>query len=851
MQVARESFQVWPVREFRQVVAHLTAQIVCSSCTSMRKTLFQEVLERSDSEINRDFCLYAKRVYEFIHCPSVFSNNTSCMKEQEIFTDLINRFAKAYPLSAFAPFSFVPWIDRKSSAANVLAYFYFSSIGMASQEAKGRDPICKEDPSLSENILALSRTDAYGKIQELQAIDLLRHLCHFELCQRVATTGSNIRNALAGLAIGAAATVVAGVGLMPTIAILGASTYAGKKSGWILSGTLGKSLPEGLTYTALSDSVFYAYNDYSSGPGGRLIGKASSSYGYLLFKLTTLENGPVAYCEFDLRKPEEPIVANHLTKLADCFREQFEQGVLSYERMQSFITTLRSAKLKDIPLLNETTAVFLMGLLKGEAAFAQVVDELLTRSSALRLNTVGRLKLLLMHYQPHYLDVVEPLPNAPRSEVPPSPHRWPVIQLKALAERVKRVVPCGDCEVKRGQLFLSIIKKSEQELDSEFVSISKEVYEHLFYPSLMRKSKVCCTQCKPLYELFLKSFQQDSYSPLAPLLSSVQALPDLDAGFETPADTARRTMYEKMSSASAVLARMYALSTRLLWNEMPARAEAADLIHMHSRDLVETIATMNPENLVSRQETALLRHHFVLDLFRQAKEQRATAIRVTSSTLACVAATIATGVFMGPLLGALMLLPSYRLTNNIIEILKIEFEKSPKEGLEFHSISSEVSYAYSNSSSGLGGQIKGSQSESFGYLMFTLDEDVLFCPFELYNDEPIAPNELWQLREAFRDKLRQGRLSLPKLRAIIQTLATASLPQSSEELVPSHINKQSTVYLTSLLCEQLNFFMRKGGELVELRNEGRAIRKLVCDAIAADLMVGWPTTRDILAQESC
>lgn len=846
MNVSSVSYQTWPVAEFRKVVAQLNAQILCSSCKSFQKTLFQEVMSKTESEVNRDFPMHARRIYEFVFCPAHLTGKTSCLVDQPHLQTLFSQFARAYPYSVLGSLFQSSSFDSTTTLANILAYLYFASVSFGSPKALEKDPIHRDDKKVTEDVLSLSQTAVFDKVRGLVDIELLRHLSLFEWSGEFNSRRTNIRNGLAALTLGVAASVATGVGVIPALGLGVVSAYAGAKSQGILSGLLEKSLPETLEYTALSDSVFYAFNDRSSTLKGRLVGRASSQYGYLLFKLDAQEKGPVAYCDFDLNDKELPIAAANLVKLADYFREYYAKGVLSLERLVSIIKTMRSAKLNEIPLVNGYTIIFLVALLKGEAAFEMVVDELLANKVDVRTFALSHLRYFRDYFSPRLLKTPAPLKEESTVALSRSQYRWPVQELRTLATTAKLAILCGDCMSARGNLFQGIVEMTDKALDHGFVSLSAKVFEHLYYPSVVKNGLVTCENEKPIYASLLDRTQKDVASALYPLLASVKQLPDLEGSFEAAESQARRNEFEKMLSRSQVLVRMYALSTKVLQGALPTVTDESDVMRVIDPDLLAKGFKRGYEELTTRQEVALLRHHFVLKLFRRAKEQKAQAHRQTASTVGCAVATLATGVFLGPLSALLMLAPSYRLVHNGVTLLRWEFEKSPSVELTFQGLSSEVSYAYSNTSSGLGGTIKGKASESAGYLMFNVEPKMLFCPFELYNDEPIAPDELWKLREELRERLQQGHLSLTTLRSIIQTLASVSLPQTSGDPAPKLLNKQSSVYLSSLLTEYLSYLVWKDQlETVPL-DERKMIRKVVLEAIQEDLYTTLPETLQLL-----
>jgi hypothetical protein len=710
----------WPVREFRSLVSQMYSQIVCPSCTTLRKTLFHEVLSKSDADLDRDFCLHAKKVYEFVYYPTLFSSQTSCKKDKEFYQAIFERFHLAYPTSVLAPLvCYSPFkLDtsdeairqveeiKLQSTARVLACLYFNSVALACLQEQATDPIQQNEPELVSTIRQLSQTIALDKTKDVQRMEMVRHQCVLELVTRINVVRGNLRRGVAALAIGATASVLTGVGVLPALAITAVSALAGAKSRWVLNGILAKSMPEGLDYTALSDWVFYAFNDHSSGPS-RYIGRASESYGYLLFKLDTKEKGAVAYCDFDLRNREEPITPDNLSKLSECFREYYERGDLPLERLLSFIKTLRTALLPQSTkepaphLINEKTAVFLTNILMGVPAHAAVVEELLKNPSRLEPSTIGHLKFMVRRLQT--LQSHLPVFANVRYEALTSPYRWPVRELQVLTTHAKRTILCEACDAARGRRFEEISAKKEHDLDKEFVTLAEQVYEHIFYPNEVKSKFVACKFDKSKYQVLLNQILQNRDAALFPLLSPVSSIPWLELAMEAIEDTARRSDKEKLSSVGTVLARMYAVSTQLLFagsSALPMVPDEGDLIGVHepSQRIVQ-IAERSPEKLLGWQEVALLRHHFILKLFRRAKEQSEDTKKMTASVITSAVVTTATTMTLGPASGALIAAPAFRIANSIISILKWEFPKSPLAALEFKFLSDDVSYAYSITSS--------------------------------------------------------------------------------------------------------------------------------------------------------
>lgn len=424
--------------------------------------------------------------------------------------------------------------------------------------------------------------------------------------------------------------------------------------------------------------------------------------------------------------------------------------------------------------------------------------------------------------------------------------RWPVQELRTLVQKLRDVNVCDKCTKVTVAALANMLLKKENELDVEFPTHAKTLFNYVFCPFNTKEDDCCADDKKRYQDKCVEFLNTNPKSTLSPLLSF-------------PIDEVYGEEGGMIKATSRVWAYMYLNSTRLLLSVslLPKKADEGDLIRLHKtglhsptlfKDIVSIANSQESAKFMQMQEIALLRHHFILNHFRELQKEREELSKMGVSFWGGAAASVAV-VFSVASFGLFTMVAAALGAGfagyKTIMFMKRDFPRTPYAHLKFLELSPSIFYAFDTSSSGANGRIAGTvvnyPSNTVGFIRIDLNAVYHFYPFNLNESEPLSADVLLALSEDLKAGLDNHTITISNLREIIHTLQTALL----KEHAPKLLNLKTEVYLQSLF---INHLILSAIPSEDHNQERLFARKFVEADIRSHLLVGWPATEQNLKE---
>lgn len=208
-------------------------------------------------------------------------------------------------------------------------------------------------------------------------------------------------------------------------------------------------------------------------------------------------------------------------------------------------------------------------------------------------------------------------------------------------------------------------------------------------------------------------------------------------------------------------------------------------------------------------EARLLHYHILLDrLHQRGPLEPAGAVSTTRLGSMIFFGQLGAGIGVFPaLLSGLLGISIYQAIKH-----RVGINRSKPENLQYAPLSPFVSFALDSWSSGWGGRICFSKSNTWGYVKIAIPSEpnvLQYVPFDFRTTlEPVEPNEIWNLREWLLWAYRANKLELRHIFFIFETLLKP-LPGCSDQ-IRGLLSGTTKIFIESLFPLCLDEELKKG-----------------------------------------